>query len=195
MEYKINVKNVHLAEVVEDPEGALTFGTPEQVAGAMEMSRTPQLSKGQLYGDGKVVHQTSRKIAYQINANLNKLPTKWRRYMEGVTVTSGVESGTSNDEPQPFAIGWEVEKTGEQKELIWFLYCIAEPVQQTDKQSEENINYSTDTATITALENDDLGRYYTMIDSEDEDITTDMIANFFKQVQTTNTIAAPSTEA
>lgn len=191
MEVKINVQNVHLAEITEPEEGDLIFGTPEHVVGAMEFGRVPQLSTGQLYGDGKITHSTSRKIAYQITANLNKLPTKWRRYMEGVTINNGVESGTSKDEPKPFAIGWEVEKTGEEKELIWFLYCLAEPIQENNRQSEENINYSTDTVTITALEDDGLGRFYTMIDSEDEEITPEMLENFFKQVQTTDAISAP----
>lgn len=191
MEVKINVQNVHLAEITETA-GEITFGTPEHVAGAMEIGRTPQLSTGQLYGDGKIAHKTSKKIAYQITANLNKLPTKWRRYMEGVTVNTGVESGTSKDEPKPFAIGWEVEKTGGQKELIWFLYCLAEPIQETNRQSEENINYSTDSVTITALEHDSLGRYYTFIDSEDDDITEQMVEDFFMQVQTTDAITAPA---
>lgn len=190
MEVKINVRNVHLAEVVESEGGEISFSEPEHVAGAMEMSRNPQLATGQLYGDGKITHSTSRKIAYQVIANLNKLPTKWRRYMEGVQVNQGVESGTSKDDPKPFAIGWEVEKTGDQKEMIWFLFCLAEPIQETTRQSEDNINYSTDSATITALEDDGLGRFYTMIDSEDEEITEDMLKDFFKKVQTTDAISA-----
>lgn len=190
-EVKINVQNVHMAEITESPEGAITFTTPEHVVGAMEVGKVPQLATGQLYGDGKIRHSNSRKIGYQLTVNLNKLPTKWRRYMEGVKVTTGVESGTSKDEPKPFAIGWEVEKTGEKKELIWFLYCLAEPIQTTDRQSEENIVYSTDSITISALEDDTLGRYYTMVDSEDEEITPEMVSNFFKQVQITDTISAP----
>src|SRR5678815_5179186 len=113
--------------------------------------------------------------------------------MEGVQVSDdGVESGTSKDEPKPFAIGWEVEKTGGEKELVWFLYCTAEPIQQTERQSEESTTYSTDNVTITALEHDNLGRYYTLIDSEDEDITAEMVTDFFKQVQTTDAISAPA---
>jgi phi13 family phage major tail protein len=187
-EVKINVQNVHLAEITESPEGELTHGTPEHVAGAMEIGRVPQISSGQLYGDGKIRKETSRKVKYQITANLNKLPTKWRRYMEGVTVKNGVESATSKDEPKPFAMGWEVEKTGEKKEMIWFLYCKAEPIQETTRQSEDNVNFSTDNLTISALEDDRLGRFYTFIDTEDEDVTEDMIKNFFAKVQTTDSI-------
>jgi phi13 family phage major tail protein len=190
MEVKINVKNVHLAEITKSPEGAITHSTPEHVAGAMEIGKVPQLATGQLYGDGKISKETSRKIKYQITVSLNKLPTKWRRYMEGVTTTNGVEIGTSKDEPKEFAIGWEVEKTGGQKELIWFIYCLAEPIQEQNRQSEENINYSTDSITISALEDDSLERFYTMIDTEDEEITPEMIENFFKKVQIDDAIAA-----
>lgn len=190
MEYKINVEDIHLAEITETEEGSIAFGTPEHVPGAMEIGRNPQISSGKLYGDGKVAHSTSRKNSYQLTVNNNKLPSRWRRYMEGTTVTNGVESGASKDEPKPFAIGWAVEKTGGKKELIWFLYCKAEPIQETVRQSEDNINYSTDSITITALEHHSLGRFYTLIDTEDEDITAEMAKNFFKKVQDTDAISA-----
>lgn len=186
----INVSNIHLAEATKAANGEITYTAPELVAGAMEIGRTPQIATGPLYGDGKIRRNYSKKIRYQLTVNLNKLPSKWRRYMEGAKVVNGVESGTSKDEPKYFAIGWEVEKTGEERELIWFLYCQAEPIQTTTRQSEENINYSTDSLTISALEDDTLKRYYTLIDSEDEDVTAEMIENFFKKVQTTDAIAA-----
>lgn len=189
MAYKINVKNVHLAEITET-DGNLTFGTPELIAGAMEVSRNPQISTGQLYGDGKVAHKATKKSAYEITISHNKIPAKWRRWMEGTTVVNGVESGTSSDEPKPFAIGWEVEKTGGEKELIWFLYCFANPIQDTTRQSEDNINYSTDSVTITALEHDSLGRFYTLIDTEDEEVTAEKVQNFFKKVQTDDNISS-----
>ena len=187
MAYKINVQNVHLAEITESP-GTLTFSAPEHVAGAMEIGRKPNVSPGTLWGDGKISHTTSMKNAYEINISMNKIPSKWRRYMEGATVVNGVESGTSKDEPKPFAIGWEVEKTGGKKELIWFLYCKANPVEETVRQSEENINYSTDSITITATEHDSLDRFYTFIDTEDTAITPEMVTNFFKKVQIADTI-------
>lgn len=189
--FKINVKNVHMAEI-EETESGLQFGTPEWIAGAMEIGRVPQLASGKLYGDGKVSHTTSKKNAYSITLNHNKIPGKWRRYMEGVKTVNGVESGTTSDNPKPFAIGWEVEKTDNKKELIWFLYCKAEPIEQSVKQSEENMTYSTDTVKITATEHDDVKRFYTFIDTEDEEVTEEIAENFFKKVQTTDTISAPS---
>ena len=59
------------------------------------------------------------------------------------------------------------------------------------QQTQENIPYSTDTLALTALEHDLLERYYTMIDTEEAAVTEDMVEDFFTQVQTSNTIAAP----
>lgn len=187
---KINIKNLHFAEIEESPEGVITFKKPEHIPDIMEAGRNPQVASGQLYGDGKVSHATSKKNAYDVTISHNKIPSKWRRYMEGTNYATGVESGTSGDEPKPFACGWEVEKTEGQSEYIWFLYGKATPIQETVRQSEENINYSTDSITITFTENDSLGRFYTFIDTEDETITPAMAADFFKKVQTGDVISA-----
>ena len=110
--------------------------------------------------------------------------------MEGTTVVDGVESASTGDEPKPFAAGWEVEKTGRHSEMIWFLYGKANPIQETVRQSEENINYSTDSITMTFIEHDKLKRFYTFIDSEDTDITPAMVKDFFKKVQIGDVISA-----
>ena len=190
-EKKINVKNVHFAEITET-ESTITHGTPELVAGAMEVVRTPTIATGQLFGDGKISDSNSKKTAYQIQIQHNRIPSKWRRIMEGTTIVTGVESGTSSDVPKPVAVGWEVEKTNGESELIWFLYCKATPTEERVQQSTENITYSTDTLTLTALEHDLLERFYTMIDTEETTVTEAMVTDFFKKVQTTDTIAAPA---
>lgn len=187
---KINIKNLHLAEVTESPQGVITFGKPEHIPDIMEVTRNPQVASGELYGDGKVSHSTSKKNAYEVIIAHNKIPSKWRRYMEGTKVVNGVESSTSSDEPKPIACGWEVEKTGGKSELIWFLYGKATPIQESIRQSEENITYSTDSVTIQFTENDTLGRFYTFIDTEDTEITPEMVADFFKKVQINDTISA-----
>lgn len=189
MSYKINVKNVHLAEITE-VDNVLTFGAPELIAGAMEITRTPTVASGQLYGDGAISHTTNKKVSYQLTLNHNKIPSKWRRFMEGVKYEAGVESGSSEDQPNPVAVGWEVEKTEGNREMIWFLYCKATPFEETVQQSEENINYSTDSVVLTSTEHQTLKRYYTFIDSEDDNVTEAMLEDFFKAVQTTDTIVS-----
>lgn len=189
-EYKINVEGIWFAEVQTDTNEELKHKAVEQMAELMEIQISPKIAEGGLFGNGKKVHATNRKTSYEISLDLTVLPSKFRAYIEGTTIKNGVESGTSKDEPKAFALGFLIEKTGGKRQCIWFPYCKAKPVEESVKQSEDNINYSTDKLTVTALEHNAIKRFYTKIDEENEEINAKMVTDFFKKVQTTDTIAS-----
>lgn len=194
---KINITNLHFATVEEDEEGNLVFGKPSRVLGAEEATRTPSVASGRLYGDGIIRKNVSKKTGYEISFNANAIPQDWRSHIEGTTIVNGVESGSSKDTPKPVAMGWEIEKTEENSEFIWFPYCIGQPVESTAQQSEDNINFTSDTVTLVALEHNSIKRFYTLVDqeaSEENKLITPEV--FFSQVQVTDTIQeAPGTGA
>lgn len=189
---RMNVNSLYLAEVSET-DNSLVFGAPEFIDGIEEITRKPTVASGELFGGGKKRFNVSRKTGYELSLNHNGIPVDWLSYMEGTTVSeSGVESGTSKDAPKPFAIGWDIDKIGTDgkiyKQLIWFLFCTTEPVEISTKQSEENTNFSTDSLSITALEHNSLGKFYTMIDTERDEVTQEMVDNFFTKVQTGDSV-------
>lgn len=188
-EYKINVVGVYFAEVENDSTDTLTHKPVEKVAELMGVTMSAKIAEGALFGDGKKVVATNKKTSYEIALDMTVLPSKVRSYLEGTTIKTGVESGTSKDVPKPAAIGWLVEKTNGKKQAIWFPYCIAKPIDEEIKQSEENIVYSTDKLVLTVLEHSAAKRFYTKIDEEISDVTSEMLGNFFKKVQMTDTIA------
>jgi phi13 family phage major tail protein len=190
----INIKNFYLAQVTESA-GVLTYGDAVHIPGVMSATRTPQVARGTQYGDGVLVEEEIAKTAYNISINHNHIPQVWRAWMEGLIVAeTGVESGTSADRPKPFAMGWEIEKTGGKREMVWFLYCKASPLEETTEQKTDNLTIGNDTIVITAFEHISLGRYYTKITSDNSSVTTQNFTDFLTQVQTTNTIAAPEPE-
>ena len=75
---RINITNLHLAEIEEAEDGSITFKTPERIIGAEQVSRVPSVSSGRLYGDGVVRHNVNKKTAYEIVLNANNIPAKWR---------------------------------------------------------------------------------------------------------------------
>lgn len=188
-EVRINVKNLYMAKATKQEDGKVVFDKPEHIIGMEKISRKTQMASGKKYGDGKIRKNSIKKSGYELSLSLNNLPSEWRNYMEGTTLTDGgVEYATSKDIPNYFAIGWEVEKTGGFSEFVWFPFCQAQPVEQETQQTEDNINYSTDSITITALENDFIGRYYTFIDTEIEKNKDVTAKDFFSQVQVGDTI-------
>lgn len=188
-EVRINVKNLYMAKATKQEDGQVVFDKPEHIIGMEKISRKTQMASGKLHGDGKIRKNGIKKSGYELSLSLNNLPSEWRNYLEGTTFTDGgVEYATSKDIPNYFAIGWEVEKTGGFSEFVWFPFCQAQPVEQETQQTEDNINYSTDSITITALENDFIGRYYTFIDTEVEKNKDITAKDFFSQVQVGDTI-------
>ncbi len=188
-EVRINVKNLYMAKATKQEDGKVVFDKPEHIIGMEKISRKTQMASGKLHGDGKIRKNSIKKSGYELSLSLNNLPSEWRNYLEGTTLTDGgVEYATSKDIPNYFAIGWEVEKTGGFSEFVWFPFCQAQPVEQETQQTEDNINYSTDSITITALENDFIGRYYTFIDTEVEKNKNVTAKDFFSQVQVGDTI-------
>lgn len=187
----INIKNLYLAEITEAND-VLTFGTPEIIPGLRKATRKPSIAKGTQYGDGILEEVLTSKTSYEISMDHNNIPQKWRAWFEGLTITNGVESGKSTDQGKPFAMGWEIEKAKGVREMIWFIYCKANPIEDTDEQREDNIKISHDTVSLTAFEHSSTGRYYTKISSQNTDVTEDMLTKFFTQVQTTDAISSPA---
>ena len=187
--YKINVQGLFFAEVLNDTPSELTHKEVQQVAELQEIQISPKIADGGLFGNGRKVHATSRKTSYEIAIDLTVLPPDIKAYMEGVKIKSGVEVGTSKDEPKAFACGFIVEKTDGAKQMIWYPYCKAKPVEEAIKQSEDNLHYSTDKLVVTVLEHPSINRFYTKIDSETQGVSEKMLEDFFKKVQTADAIA------
>ena len=186
--YKINVKGMWFAEVNEDTDEALTHKAVEKIAETMEVQMSPKISEGSLFGDGAKVFTTSRKNSFEIAVDITDIPPKYRTYMQGTEIKAGVEIGKVSDEPKPFACGFLIEKTNGVEQKIWFPYCIAKPIEENVKQSEENITFSTDKLVITALQHKAIKRLYTRINGDMTEVTTEMQENFFKKVQVEDTI-------
>lgn len=187
---KINITNLHFAKVTVNPTtNAIEFGAPERIIGAEQATRKPNVAVGKLFGDGVLRKLSTKKNSMEIDLEINNLPPEWRSYMEGTKVSAGgVESATSADVANFLAAGWEVEKTEGKKELIWFPYCQAEPIESVAQQSEENVVYTRDKVKLMAMEHSSLKRFYSLVDTElevNKDVTSEQ---FFKQVVTGESI-------
>lgn len=194
----INVKNVRLAKVNitqnEDGSKEFIFGTPELVAGVMKISHVPTSSEAEMYEDGKVTENISQIVGHSLAMDFGCVPRKWLAYINGLTYEGGVMSDDGPCTPGAFAMGYEVEriKSGKTyKELTWFIHCQAKPIERTYEQRKKDISISNDTVNITAFKDEEFNdRAYVSIDTEDKEVTEDMITNFFKKVQTNRTITA-----
>ena len=145
----INVKNYYLAEITESSE-TITHGTPEKVFGLMKASRVPQVSSGVQYEEGVLSEQIDKLTSHNLSFDFGDLPGKWRAYMQGYSFTNGIMNDEGDCEPKPFAVGWEVIRADGTKQMVWYLYCKAKPIEENDEQATSDVKISNDTITCSA---------------------------------------------
>ena len=109
--FKINIKNLHYAVLTKDDETGVEYGPIQKIPGLMEITVTPNVLEGKLYGDGAVRDQDSILESLGVVMNLNKLPLKNRAELRGNTYEAGELIENRDDKAPYLAMGWEVETT------------------------------------------------------------------------------------
>lgn len=180
--YKINIKNLHYAILTKDDETGVTYGTITKIPGMMEITVTPNVLEGKLYGDGQVVDQESVLESLGVALNLNKLPLKDRAAMRGNTYTAGELEESIDDKAPYLALGWEVETTTGQSELAWLYKGKMAPPTDEQKQREGNITYNTNNTNLTFIPRVYDGKIRKLADGNDDTIEPTVIANWFTSV-------------
>lgn len=165
---RFNVKNVHYAINKVAEGGTVTRETPVLIAGAMKVSVNPTVATGKLYGDGIVTDEITKLTGAGISLEMNKIPTEVINviFNRKKDIGTGITKDSIANEPIEFSLGWEVELTGGHSEFVWFTKCKATPIQSEVQQSSENMTFSTDTMTITAMpdENGDIRLFGETVD-------------------------------
>lgn len=200
MGLSINVKSAYFAQLEKKKENGVPvykYGTPEHIAGLEAVNIVPTVATGEKRGDGKPRVKVVKSVGNTLTVDVNKIPQEWRHYLEGKTFKNGVEGDDGSCTPKPFAFGFVNEYTDDDnkvyEEMVWFLDCLMEPIEDNLKQAEEkSVNITSDSMKITSFKVEQFNdRSYIKIDTQNADVTEEMKENFFKKVQTNYTISAP----
>ena len=149
----LNVRDVYIAFLIKDSESGAEYEDPVKIPGTMQLQLAPRVATAALYGDGRVRHQVNRVDGYNITFDHNKIPAQIIMKMKGqhLDKETGVRRSAVTDQPKEFAMGWTAELTGEDVEVTWLPKCVSAPSNKNIQQATENINYSTDSLTVTSL--------------------------------------------
>ena len=122
---KFGLKNVHYALLTVSEEGAVSFGAPVPIPGAVSMSLSPQGETETFYADDIAYYVSTANNGYQGDLEIALLPDSFRtdvlREVEDETDHVLVEKSTA--EPQPFALLYQF--TGDQQASLRVLYNCA----------------------------------------------------------------------
>lgn len=187
----INVQNFYMAKITE-ADGVITHSAPEKVFGVMKINRVPVPASGELYEEGTLSESISEITGHNLAIDFGDLPIEWSAHIQGLTIEGGIITDDGPCKPKPFALGFELSKANGTKQMMWYLYCLAKPIESTDEQRTKDINISNDTINVTAFKKEQFAyRAYVMGDTSETAFTTTMQGDFFKKVQTSKEITAP----
>lgn len=145
---RFNVKRIVYAVIIKDDETEYMHGPIKKLGEPMQIQLTPTLATGQLYGGGVKTEDMSRITGYELQAELNKIYPENRAEILGHTYNNGRIIEKATDQPRDIAIGFEIEETGDNREVVWFFKGKPRPFAQTYQQSDTSLKFSTDTITI-----------------------------------------------
>lgn len=176
---KFGLKNVHYALLTVSEEGAVSFGAPVPIPGAVSMSLSPQGETETFYADDIAYYVSTANNGYQGDLEIALLPDSFRtdvlREVEEETDHVLIEKSTA--EPQPFALLYQF--TGDQQASLRVLYnCAAARPSEASSTIKNTKTPTTDTLSLTAspLANGNI-KAKTTADTPDE-----IKKNWFKSV-------------
>ena len=160
--YRINITNPVYALLTSDTKEKVEYGEVKPLGEAMQIQLTPSVATGKLYGNGVPKEDISKLKGIAMAFDATKISIEDRSVIQGHKFENGVMVEKAGDEAPYIAFGYEVEGTNKKNEYVWLLKGRAAPMNETHKQSEDNITFSTDTVNINFIprEKDKEIRYF-----------------------------------
>lgn len=176
--YRINVANAKVAKITENTESNYTLSDVKKLPGLRSLDFTPLLATGQLYGDGVLVEDAAMITGGTVKIDANKVAIAERAMITGAEYKDGILDIKTSDIPPEIALYVETEASNGTKEQMWFLCCKAQPLGISGKQRENNINYSTDSITLSCFPRLKDKKVVRLADTEDATFTKEMSVKF-----------------
>lgn len=153
---KFGLKNVHYAVLTPGEDGGVSFGTPQKIPGAVNLSLDARGDPSTFYADDVAYYVTAANDGYSGTLEIARIPDSFRKdvLMETEDETSKVMVENVSAEPKSFALLFEF--SGDQKATRHVLYnCSATRPGISGATTTNTIDPKTESMTITAspLEN------------------------------------------
>lgn len=184
---KIGVDNLHYAKIIKDDKTGLTYDTPVSLTGVREIKVNPKVSTEPLYGDNKVLTQTTAIDSIEVSIDIADLTNQQYHDLLGhkLGATGGIIAGGQDVAP-PVALLWKSQMKsidGSPRERYTVLYKGQfELASDEHKGQEGKIDYQTDELKGSFSTTINTGDWKYQVDSDDSLFTSVVRDAFFTSV-------------
>lgn len=153
---KFGLENVHYALLTTAEDGAVTFGTPKPIKGAVNMSLSPQGDTETFYADNIAYYVSTANNGYQGDLEMALVPDDFRVDVLGdeLDETDQVLVEKADAEPKPFALLYQVRGDKFHTRRAFYNCAAARPTENNQTVSNTKTpNTESLTLTCSPLEN------------------------------------------
>lgn len=149
---KFGLKNVHYSLISSGEDGAVTYGTPKPIPGAVSLTLDAQGGEQEFEADDVIYYASYGNTGYKGNLEVALIPDSFRKDVLGEVEDEKdhVLMEYSNAEPKPFALLYEIN--GDQKATRRVLYActVSRPGEKASTAGKTKAP-QTDTMSLTAV--------------------------------------------
>lgn len=184
---KIGVDNLHYAKIIKDDKTGLTYETPVPLEGVREIKVNPKVATEPLYGDNKILTQTTAIDSIDVGIDIADLSNQQYHDLLGhkLSTTGGVIAGGQDVAPA-VALLWKSQMksiNGSSRERYTVLYKGQfELASDEHKGQEGKIDYQTDELNGAFSTTINTGDWKYQVDSDDPLFTSVVREAFFQSV-------------
>ena len=154
---KFGLSNVHVAKMTIGENGAVTYGTPIKIPGAVNLSLDAEGENEPFYADNVKFFESFANNGYSGELEIAKIPDEFLKEILGQKIDSiGGVLENKNDVISPFAFMYQIEGDATGTRFCYYNTTVSRP--STEASTTENTKTpNTDTLSITTSERPDTG--------------------------------------
>ncbi len=184
----IGLDKLFYAKITEDETGDETYGTPVQLAKAMNADLSVELAEATLYADDGASEIVKEFKNGTLSLGVDDIGASVASDLTGATIdANGVVVSASEDGGEPVAVGFRAKKSNGKYKYYW-LYRVKFGIPATNLATKgDSITFSTPTIEGTILRRnkvDGKGKHpwKAEVTEGDAAVAEDIIKNWYKQV-------------
>lgn len=181
----VGLKNMVMAPLTDDTEAAVTYGTLQAVAGAIEASVTPENADPDVqYADDVEFDVLYPDPEISFKTKMADLPLAVQEMIFSHKIDdNGVLIRSASDKPPYYAVGFMSEKSNGKYRYVWLYKVRAKPVTETYQTKEGGtITRQTGEVEWTAIKRTHDGQYQAIADEGENGFTAAKGATFLQSV-------------
>ena len=154
---KFGLSNVHIAKMTIGENGAVTYGTPFKIPGAVNLSLDAEGENEPFYADNVKFFESFANNGYSGELEIAKIPDEFLKEILGqkIDLIGGVLEN-KNDVISPFAFMYQIEGDVTGTRFCYYNTTVSRPSTEAST-TEDTKTPNTDTLSITTSERPDTG--------------------------------------